>query len=121
MMAGAAFSTPPPPALSPSGGEGLREPRCARWFGWWVRFGGRWRGVAALPPPPHPTLSPSGGEGLREPRCARWFGRRVGLGSRWRVFPRSLLPLIQLSPRLPARGERLSSNGGPLPLRGRGN
>src|SRR5262249_38699663 len=30
-------------------------------------------------------------------------------------------PLIQLSPRLPARGERLSSNGDPPPLRGRGN
>src|SRR5215472_17876624 len=29
-------------------------------------------------------------------------------------------PPHYLSPRLPARGERLSSNGDPLPLRGRG-
>src|SRR5262249_52558550 len=49
---------PPHPALSPSGGEGSREPRCARSFGWRGGVGGRCRALPRallplpLPPPP---------------------------------------------------------------------
>src|ERR1700675_2626581 len=85
-------STAPPSAAS-------RRPRTASLSS---------RADTRVPCPPSPqTRSPE----FSEPASERLM----------RAVPTSCAPPPYLSPRLPARDERLGSNGDPLPLRGRGD